>query len=191
MAISFEPIALAEYDEYVRAGRRALLRGFSEEPGAPKDYESIRQATLYGCFNDGRIVGYMEWYFISDVYERADQMPYNTVFDFANLGDYNRIAWLRSLYLNPEERRNRWLYPRFLMWGLSQAHQRPIEFVGTSTGRHVDYLCALYTKTGGQPMGEIRLQGRSWTAACYLFSMASLLHHPLLSRFRPPDSLPT
>lgn len=186
MSVTFRPITLGEYEAYVRYGRRELLRGFSEQPSQPNDYDPIPQATLYGCFRDGCIVGYLEWYFISDVYERADQMPYNTVFDFAHLGDYSRIAWLRSLYLNPETRRNRWLYPRFLMWGLSQVHKRPIELVGTSTGRHMSYLCALYTKTGGKRMGEITLEGRSWTAACYLFSMASLLSHPSLNRFRPP-----
>ena len=156
MSVKFGPIALSAHEDYVRNGRRELLRGFSAQPSQPKDYEPIPQATLYGCFNDGRIVGYMEWYFISDVYERADQTPYNPVFNFAQLGNYNRIAWLRSLYLNPEARRNQWLYPQFLMWCLSQAHDRPIEFVGTSTGRHVEYLCALYQETGGNPSVELR-----------------------------------
>ncbi|MCA9215403.1 MAG: hypothetical protein KDB27_20200 [Planctomycetales bacterium] len=176
--------------EYIRHARLETLRSLNVEPD-PSLIEPIAVATYLIAYDDEteQPVGMAEVAMLGDIYESFDDAPYASLCDLNAYCCINRMAGMRTVYVEPEYRHKSVFLA--LTIGAAKLLYSKGALYSTATTRASDqHLNRLYEKCGGERLGAVSL-GHKDPTSLFVFDLAKTASHRTLKRLTSYVALPT
>ncbi|HVY57495.1 MAG TPA: hypothetical protein VHA77_06560 [Xanthobacteraceae bacterium] len=164
---------------FIADARKAALAALGLPAHGPGTLP-LPHAVYLGLFLDGdaRPKGLAEAYFLNQAFAGFEACPYKSP-SFANVCPFDRMSWIRTIYVVPEFRRQR---PFYLYLSLAMARifrSFGATHAGMTTRADDPFFDRLYLRTGGTLQGYTAAPFFEHARlALYTFDLEKLLQHP-------------
>jgi hypothetical protein len=168
---------------YIKEVRSRTLEAIGLSPETPSA-NPLHYAVYLGLYIDGRSrpAGLAEAYFLDQAFPNYDGCPYRPDC-LSKLCEFNSMAHIRTIYVDPEYRRTRPFYLYLYLAMCRIFSELGARYAAMATSPDDPVLLRLYAKTGGKMLGHTSVPLiKDCQLALYAFELKALLRHPRLPR---------
>lgn len=168
---------------YIRHARTETLKAVGAKPDPA--YTGPFPGAVYVIAYDERgdaPVALAEAGLVSNVYQSYEDIPYSGVGDLRSVCRFDRLASVRTIYVEPAYRAHHALYAKLLVDQCRHFASLGAEWAVAVTDSQNDTLHKLYTRSRGRRLGTFHHEGMTTPRALYLFSLGEILRQPFARR---------
>jgi hypothetical protein len=184
--VQIRRISPEEGREYIRHARHETIKAVGGEI-RPEMLEPSSFGTYLFAYLPGEPgpIGMAESAFHSQVYRSYDDGPYASLCDMNQFCAFERMAGMRTIYVEPEHRVRRPVFLHLVLASALVFRSMGVQYATVSTNAADTRLKALYQKLGGRLIGDISLDGvYDSRTSVLVFGLDHLLAHRVIDRVR-------
>lgn len=170
-------------NEYLRYARRETMKALHVEPD-PSMF-SIPPFAKYLLAEDsssGNPMGLCEAAMLSFVYDSYDDTPYRDTCDLNAFCPLSEMAGVRTIFVEPQYRKSSALFTSLTLAAVKLFYGFGARFATASTRSADEYLDRLYTKWGGERVGEFTVAAAGEPSSLFVFDLTRMLNHRAMRR---------
>lgn len=178
-------IAIADHEmdaAYIRHARVETLKSVDVEPRESLVAPLGIAKYVFAYSAEGKAIGMGETAMLSDVYSSYADTPYAEVADLNVICPLNQMASMRTVFVEPEHRHNKLLFPALTFGTAKLFYEMGARFATATTSATEPYLNRLYEKCGGTKVGTFSINENVEQSSLFLFDLEKALAHRAMQR---------